>query len=304
MFIRTCGAIAMLAIAPAFAATPINETRPLAADGQVRISNVKGKVIVRTWAKPTVHVTGSLGKGVEKLDISGDARSLDIRVRYPNSRGGWNLWGRDDNRTEPTILEIMLPQRASVDVESVSADVDVQQVAGRKLEVSSVSGAVLVTASSPGEASFENVSGDTTLRITSAKVSAQSVSGDLRLSGGLTGDVDMETVSGNMELGSKGALDRLEVNSVSGDAILRTGLRPGGSVKAEALSGEVQLHLPRGTGAKLSIETFSGDIRSPAGHVDREEHGPGKSLNATLGDGRARIDVESFSGNVEISLEQ
>jgi DUF4097 and DUF4098 domain-containing protein YvlB len=259
MSIRTCGALAMLAIAPAFAATPINETRPLNADGQVRIENIKGKIVVRTWAKSQVQVTGSLGKGVEKRDISGDARSLDIQVRYPNSRGGWNLWGRDDNRTEPTTLEIMLPQRASVDIGAVSADVDVQQMAGRKLDVSAVSGNVVVTASSPGEASFENVSGDTTLRITTAKVEVTSVSGDVKLSGGLTGDVEMESVSGNIELGAK-VLDRLEVNTVSGDAVLRAGLRPAGTIKAETLCGELQLTLPRGTGARVHADTFSGDI--------------------------------------------
>jgi DUF4097 and DUF4098 domain-containing protein YvlB len=303
MSIRTRGAlIAMLAVTPAFAGTPINETRPLAADGQVHIENVKGRIIVRTWANPQVKITGTLGKGVEKLDVSGDNRSLDIRVRYPNSRGGWNLWGRDDNRTEPTELEITLPQKASVDVDSVSADVDVQQVAGRKLDVSAVSGDVIVTASSPGEASFENVSGDTTLRITTAKVEAQSVSGDLKISGGLTGDVSLETVSGNLELGAKD-LDNLEVNTVSGDAILRAALRSGGRIKAETLSGELQLMMPRATSAKLHVETFSGDISSPSGHVDREEHGPGAKLDTSLGDGRGRIELQSFSGDVQLSFE-
>ena len=302
MFIRTCSAIALLAAAPAFAATPINETRPLAADGMVRIENVKGRIVVRTWAKPEVKVTGSLGKGVDKLDISGDSRNLDIVVKYPNSRGGWNLWGRDDNRTEPTILEITLPQKASVDVGAVSADVDIQQVAGRKLDVSSVSGNVMVTASSPGEASLENVSGDVTLRITTSKLDAQSVSGDLHISGGLTGEVDVESVSGNIELGAK-ALDRLEVSSVSGDARLTFGLRPAGTVKAETLSGELELSMPRATGAKLHVETFSGDISSPSGRVEREEHGPGASLDTSFGDGRGRIDLESFSGDVRINLQ-
>ena len=302
MFIRTCSAIALLAAAPAFAATPINETRPLAADGMVRIENVKGRIVVRTWAKNEVKVTGSLGKGVEKLAITGDSRSLDISVKYPNSRGGWNLWGRDDNRTEPTILEVTLPQKASVDVGAVSADVDIQQVAGRKLDVSSVSGNVMVTASSPGEASLENVSGDVTLRITTSKLDAQSVSGDLHISGGITGEVDVESVSGNIELGAK-ALDRLEVSSVSGDARLAFGLRPAGTVDAETLSGELELTLPKATGAKLHVESFSGDIASPSGRVEREEHGPGSSLQATLGDGRGRIDLESFSGDVRINLQ-
>ena len=302
MSIRLCGALAMLAVAPAFAATPINETRPLAPDGMVRIENVKGKIVVRTWANPQVKITGSLGKGVEKLEISGDTRSLDIQVKYPNGRGGWNMWGHDDSRSEPTLLEVTLPTRASVDVDAVSADVDVQQMAGRKLDVSSVSGNVIVTASSPGEASFENVSGDTTARITTGKLDINSVSGDLHVSGGITGEVDIESVSGNIELGAK-ALDRLESNSVSGDTRLNFGLRPGGTVKAETLSGELELNMPRATSAKLSVETFSGDISSPAGRVVREEHGPGQSLDTTLGDGRGRIDLESFSGDVRISLE-
>jgi len=302
MSIRSLGAIALLASAPAFAATPINETRPLAVDGQVHVENVKGKIVVRTWANPQVRITGMLGKSAEKLEITGDARSLDIKVKYPNSRGGWNLWGRDDSRDEATDLEVMLPQHASVDIESVSADVDVQQVAGRKLEVSSVSGSVVVTASSPGEASFENVSGDTTLRITTAKVSAQAVSGDIHLQGGLDGDVGMETVSGKIDLSAK-ALNKLDVNTVSGDAILRAALRQGGAIKAETLSGELRLDLPRDTSAKLHVETFSGDINSPVGKVDREEHGPGSTLDANLGNGSGRINLESFSGDVRLNLQ-
>jgi hypothetical protein len=303
MSLRTLGALGLLAITPAFAATPINETRPLAVDGQVRIENIKGRIVVRTWAKPTVQVTGSLGKGVEKLEVSGDSRSLDIRVKYPNSRGGWNLWGRDDNRTEPTILEVTVPLRASLDIGAVSADVDVQQMAGRKLDVSSVSGDVVVTASSPGEASLENVSGDSTLRITTSKLKAQSVSGDLRISGGLSGDVDLESVSGNIDLQAK-ALDRLDVSSVSGDAILRAALRPSGHVKGETLSGELRLLMPRATSARVHVETFSGDISAgPDARIEREEHGPGKSLDTSFGRGDGRIELESFSGDVTLQLE-
>lgn len=302
MYFRILGAASLLlAVAPAFAATPINQTRPLNADGQVHIENVKGRIVVRTWAKSEVHVTGSLGKGVEKLEVSGDAHSLSIEVKYPNSHGGWNLWGRDDKRTEPSIIEVMVPQHASLDIDSVSADVDVQQMAGRKLSVSAVSGDVVVTASSPGEADFENVSGDVTLRITSNKVQAESVSGDVNLQGGLNGEVSMESVSGNLDLTAR-ALSRLQVNTVSGDLTMTTALKPAGVIKAETLSGELELNLPRSTHAKLHAETFSGDITSPSGHVDREEHGPGKSLDTTYGNGQGQIKLESFSGDVRVNL--
>ena len=298
----TIAALCAFAALPALAGTPINQTRPLDATGEVRVENVKGRIVVRTWARPEVRVTGTLGKGTEKLEVTGDGHSVEISVKYPNARGGWNFWGRSDSGSEPTILEVTIPQRASLDIQSVAADVDVQQMAGARLSVASVSGQVAVTASSPGEAEFQNVSGDTLAKITSKRVSVESVSGDVRLQGGLDGEVSMESVSGNLDLAAR-SLSELKVSSVSGDASVRTALRPGASVDAETLSGTVTLNLPRATGARLHVETFSGDIDSPAGTVKREEHGPGKSLESKLGDGRGEIRMESFSGDVRIVLE-
>ena len=287
-----------IAALPAFAGTPINQTRPLAADGSVSIENIKGRIVVRTWAQPQVRITGTLGKGAEKLEIDGDGRDLSIEVKYPDRRNGWG-WNR--NEMEPTILEITVPQKASRDIESVSAEVDVQQIAGRKLDVSSVSGNIVVTASSPGEASFENVSGNTTLRITTDNVSAESVSGDINMQGGLSGRVSMETVSGNASLIAK-TLSKLQFSSVSGDADVQAALATNGVVTGETVSGTLRLSLPKTTSAQLSIETFSGDINSPVGKVDREEYGPGKSLDARLGQGQGKIRLESFSGDVDLEL--
>lgn len=302
MLSRNVFCIAMLAAFPVMAATPINESRPLDATGQVHIGNVTGSIIVRTWNKPEVRVTGSLGKGAEKLEIDSTPGSIDIEVKYPSNSTGWNPWGRSGNKMEPTILEVTIPQRASLDINSVSANVDVQQMAGRKLSVASVSGPIVVSASSPGQAKFENVSGDITLRITTPDVEVSSVSGDVKLGGGLNGQVELESVSGNLSLLAQ-PLGKLRVSTVSGDLSLKAGLKPGGTINVESLSGEVDLNLLRNTGAKLHVETFSGDIRSPSGTVHKEDHGPGKSLDTTYGDGRGQIHVESFSGDVNITLE-
>jgi len=299
MNIRILGLVGLVAMTPAFAATPINETRPLAAEGRLSVENIKGSIIVRTWAKPEVRITGSLGKGAEKLEIDGDGSALDIEVKYPENKGGWGNW--NDNRAEPTMLEITMPQRASLSIDSVSADVDVQQMAGRELEIDSVSGNIVVTASSPGEAQIDSVSGDTTLRITTRKASVDSVSGDIRLSGGLTGVVNLESVSGNIELGAQ-VLSKLSISTVSGDSTLQFALAPAGVVKADTVSGNLVLTMPANTNAQLAVESFSGDIVSPVGKVDEEEYGPGKSLNARLGSGQGTMKLESFSGNVQLKL--
>lgn len=136
---------ALLAALPlaALAATPIDETRPLDARGNVEISNLKGRIEVRTWDKPQVHIGGSLGRGVEKLEIEGGGGSLEIKVRYPRNSS--------DRNTEPTTLVIDVPTLASLDIEGVAAEIEVTGTAGSRLEIESVSGNVTV-AGAPGSA--------------------------------------------------------------------------------------------------------------------------------------------------------
>ncbi len=288
--------LGLVAAGSALAATPINQTRPLNADGQVSVDNVKGRIVVRTWAQPQVKITGSLGAGVEKLIVEGDGRSLRIEAKYPE-RHGWKLWA-NGNDAEPSIIEVTVPQRASLDLNAVSADIDVQQTTGRKLAAESVSGEIRVTASSPGEARIETVSGNAYLRITTAKASAETVSGDIDLQGGLTGDVSLETVSGDMRLVAN-RIDSLRVDSVSGDATLQLDLTPTGSVKTDSVSGNVSLMLPRAVSARLHVETFSGDIRSDVGTVQKQD-GPGRTLDVRLEEGQADIHLETFSGDVTV----
>jgi DUF4097 and DUF4098 domain-containing protein YvlB len=292
-------ALALAHSAVANAGTPINQTRALAADGRVNISNVSGSITVRTWDKPQVQVTGTLGEGVEKLRIDGDEQSLRIEVKYPENNGGWFGMGKHVH-AEPTTLEVRVPRRASLDVDAVSADVDVDATFGRSLSIDSVSGDVRVTGSAPGEATFDNVSGDLDAHIDTAKVHAETVSGDLTVHGALTGEVNVESVSGQLTVASA-RLHRLEVSTVSGDASLHVGLDANAKVSADTVSGTLSLALPAGTGARLHAETFSGDIHSPVGHVDDEDHGPGSSLDARMGDGSADVHLESFSGDIRIT---
>ena len=85
-------AAALMAPSWALAGTPIDQSRPLAADGRVRIENVKGSVQVRTWDRPQVHVGGSLGDGVKQLLVEGSDRSRRIRPDSPPSSSRSRSW--------------------------------------------------------------------------------------------------------------------------------------------------------------------------------------------------------------------
>ena len=291
--------MALVSAPAAWAATPINQTRPLDARGHVEIENLKGRIQVRTWDRNEVKIAGSLGKGVEKLVVEGDEGSLVIRVEYPRRDGGW---GRNDN-TEPTDLIVTVPVLADLEIESVQATVDVVGVAGESLQIDSVSGDVTV-AGAPRGASIESVSGDLMLTLNSREVDASSVSGDLHLRGKLSREMSVETVSGNIEADSSGLrLRRIDASTVSGDVKVRAGLTDGGELKAESVSGDLRLTLPKALSARVSGETFSGDLHAPGASIERPKYGPGASFEHRYGGGNGQIRIETFSGDAHLILE-
>lgn len=287
------GLALVLVAAPALAATPINETRPLDATGTVKVSNLKGSVEIRTWDRNEVAVTGSLGEGVERLEVGDGGRDLTVRVRYPdNSRN-----------TEPTTLVLQVPKRASLEVQSVAASVDVQGAAGQRLEIDSVSGRVTAVGA-PGKAGIESVSGDLLLNLNSPEIAASSVSGSVSLRGRLGGRVELETVSGNIDVDSRGErIARLEGSTVSGDASVRAGIADTGRFRFESVSGDVRIALPANASARVEARTFSGDIDAPGASVTRKRYGPGASVDHSYGSGSGTIEIETFSGDVRLRVE-
>lgn len=278
---------------PAFAATPINETRSLDARGRVDISNVKGRIEVRTWDKAEVAITGSLGEGAERLQVEGDQRNLEVKVRYP----------RNSRNTEPTTLVLQVPRHASLDIEGVAATIDVAGVAGDELDIDSVSGSVTAVGA-PRSADISSVSGDLRLNLNSETVEVESVSGTIALRGRIGGEVSAETVSGDITIDTRGeAVRRFSASTVSGNAGFTGALADGGRISAESVSGNLRLTLQKALSARVHAESFSGSLSAPGVSVSRPKYGPGSSFEHSFGSGSGEIRLETFSGNAELRLE-
>ena len=285
-------ALACAALAPAWAATPIDQVRPLDPRGRVEIDNLKGRVEVRAWDRQEVRVTGSLGDGVEKLVIDGDRDELRIEVKYPNR----------SRNTEPTMLVVQVPLRAELEIETVSADIDVHGVAPRELSLQSVSGDIVANGA-PRRASVESVSGDVNLTFNSSEVEASTVSGDLVVAGRLTGEASVETVSGDLRFDSRGErLRKFSAGSVSGNIAARLALAEAGEIRMESVSGDLGLDLPKDLSAEVTGESFSGDLSAPRAKIQREDFGPGSSFHQRYGDGKGEIRLETFSGDARLRL--
>lgn len=285
-------ALACAALAPAWAATPIDQVRPLDPRGRVEIDNLKGRVEVRAWDRQEVRVTGSLGDGVEKLVIDGDRDELRIEVKYPNR----------SRNTEPTMLVVQVPLQAELEIETVSADIDVHGVAPRELSLQSVSGDIVANGA-PRRASVESVSGDVNLTFNSSEIEASTVSGDLVVAGRLTGEASVETVSGDLRFDSRGErLRKFSAGSVSGNIAARLALAEAGEIRMESVSGDLGLDLPKALSAEVIGESFSGDLSAPGAKIQREDFGPGSSFHQRYGDGKGEIRLETFSGDARLRL--
>lgn len=284
--------IACLFALPAWAATPIHETRPLAAGGRIEIDNLKGRIQVRAWDREEVRIEGSLGKGVERLVVQGDRERLEVRTRYP----------RNNRNTEPSILLLTVPRRAELDIESVAADIDVEGVAAAKLAIQSVSGDVVVAAA-PRKLDAETVSGTLRITVNSAEVDLGSVSGDVVLRGRLPGKVSAETVSGAIDVANNGERVRaLKATTVSGDARVHSALAADGEIRLESVSGDLRVIAPAALSARVAGESFSGELRAPGVRVERPKYGPGASFQARYGSGAGSVRMETFSGDAELEL--
>lgn len=260
---------AIVVALPAGAQQMVDESRPVAADAIVTFESISGSVMVSGWDRNEVHVTGTLGRGIERLDVTGGGSRLDIRVVYPH----------DCEHCGGADLEIRLPAGSRPEIETVSANIEMGSLRG-DVRAASVSGDV--TIATTGSVRAKSVSGEVSIRGAGDRLQATSVSGDVEAVMGAIADGELETVSGDI---------RVEAD-----------IAPRGRLEAHSVSGSVELLLPAGVGASFEAESFSGSIRNDLGPEARRksEHGPGRELSFQSGDGSARVYVKSFSGEVRL----
>lgn len=145
------------------------------------------------------------------------------------------------------------------------------------------------------------VSGDVVGSGIRGDTEARSVSGDVNLSDVTAKLVEAVTVSGNVDLRNVNA-DEVVAETVSGDVDFSGEIRKNGDYDMKTLSGDVIMRIPKGAGAQVSGATFSGDFHTsfPITTKATSRYTRRARLDGTIGDGSARIRVESFSGDVEL----
>jgi DUF4097 and DUF4098 domain-containing protein YvlB len=263
----------------------VDEHRPLNPDGRVYVNNVAGNVVVSSWDRNEVSVTGQLGDAVDHLEITGDPTSLNIVVKLP----------KHTHNSGDADLRLMVPPNAQLSLETVSADVGVAGTRG-PVKVTTVSGDIGLTVSSQ-QVTVQTVSGDVILHAPSTMTVANSVSGDLRMTGP-QGMLTAETVSGNVELAG-GKFTDMHLKSISGDLHLDVDFAKPAMVSGETLSGDITMHVPSDLSGTATMKNFSGEISCDAQQMTGTSSP--KRHEYVFGDGKGVVmQLSSFSGDIRV----
>jgi DUF4097 and DUF4098 domain-containing protein YvlB len=279
------------------------KTEALAKDGKVYLINISGDVEIKSWKEDQVKIdalkvseASSLDKAQENaklvtIEVTKEAGIVRIETKYPERR---NFWGGSSINVSVSY-KIWIPEKAAVDVKSVSGDVHVAVIGGAA-KINSVSGDVDILGAAgvevklvSGDVTVENVSGDAYLKAVSGDITATKVKGS----------VEVESVSGNLDL--KDVSDARTVNgkSVSGDITYVGSILAGGNYELKSHSGNVEMRIPANSAFDFEANTFSGVIDSDFQIEVVGKLSP-KEIHGTVNKGGARIRLTSFSGNIDL----
>jgi DUF4097 and DUF4098 domain-containing protein YvlB len=271
------------------AQTPIDRRLQVTPDGIVEISNVVGSVEVVAGPEREVVISGTLARDVERLDVIEESGRVRIEVVL-----------RDNSRNpDETHLEVQVPRRSELRVETVSAEVDVRGIEGEQ-QLTTVSGSI-TTEGSDSEIQVESVSGSLTVNGSKRRTQAQSVSGRVNLQG-VAGEVTAETVSGGLTVVAD-TVTRAELSSVSGGMTVRMRLDDDSRINASSTSGSVTLRLLGSAEGEYELSSFSGGVASCFGSGTPRTNGPQRELRFREGTSSARVEVETMSGRIDVCRE-
>ncbi|MGE0042208.1 MAG: DUF4097 domain-containing protein [Vicinamibacterales bacterium] len=265
-----------------------DETVDVARGTRLVLSNSAGEVVVRAWDRDAVRVEAT-HTSRERIDIQPAEGTLRVRTRS-TARGPAGLV--DYRLTVPRWMPVNLSGTyLEAGIEGTTAEVAVETVHGN-IRVNGGSGSV----------TLRSVEGTITVRKTTGRVQASTVNEGISLTD-IEGEVQADTINGDIVIENARA-SSLEVSTVNGDVTFNGTVRDQGTYRLTTHDGDIRIGLGGAPNAIVFVRSFRGDfsadfpITLPEGQSGREGS---KRFNFTLGTGAARIEVQSFSGDIDIN---
>jgi len=279
---------ALIAVVPmAACAQQIDTTVSAPPNARVEIQNFAGTVVVRTWDRPAVRV------------VSAQGRRDDVRIRGDNGVVSVTTIGKNGVPARRDY-EITVPTRAALDVGGTYTTIDIDGARG-SVSAATVQGDVTLRGGN-GVISLKSVQGGVTVQDATGHIEINGVNKGLLLRN-LDGNIAAETVNGSIVLDGIKSAD-VEAVTVNGRVTYDGTIRDGGRYRFGSHNGTVIITIPERANATIAATTYMGTFSSRfelprAAETDSKR--PRGKANFALGTGSARIEAESFQGDIVLT---
>jgi len=246
------------------------------------LNNYGGAISIRTWPKNAVH------------------------VRADHGRRDWVEFGFENNELHVTsasrlgvarqvTYDLTVPAWLPVSLSGIYNDVTIEGLQGG-IDVETVRGDIIVRKAA-GVISLRSVEGVVDLVGAKGKIDVSSVNEAVRVAD-VMGTIAAEAVNGDIHLIDVDSRD-VEATTVNGEVVYDGRILDGGSYRFATHNGDIALGLAENANATVGVATFSGDFES-AFKIQPVRAQKGHRFTFALGNGSAKIDLESFQGSIEL----
>lgn len=233
-----------------------------------------------------IEVVGTSGREARLL-VDGESRGADIY------RSGSVVRIRPGRRWEDADLTLRVPRDVEIEIDGGEGDIRVRDF-DRGVTIQTVDGDIQVDGA--GAVSAQSVDGDLTIRRVRGPVSVNTGDGDTRLDD-VGGPLSVQGIDGDIIVVGARASEVL-LSTVGGDVWYDGTVDPRGEYELATHDGDVTFAVPDGTGAQVSVFTWDGSLL-PSFPIQLRGT-LGSVAEFTLGSGSARVQLESFDGDIHL----
>jgi DUF4097 and DUF4098 domain-containing protein YvlB len=247
------------------------------------VSNFAGEVAIKTWEKDAVRVEVNHSDR-ETIDLKQGDQTLTIRSH--------SLRGAPQRSLDYAIT---VPAWMAITVAGTYTDVTMEGVGG-DVTVDATRGDIKVRGGS-GIVSLKSVQGEVTLEKAKGHIEVRALNESIHLAD-ISGDLSAETTNGSI------ILDRIDSSNVdlytvNGNISYDGALKEKGVYRMTTHNGLVAMAVSDKANATLMVRTYNGGFKSTF-PVKLDDQNPRKRFTLTLGNGSARVELESFGGTIAL----
>jgi DUF4097 and DUF4098 domain-containing protein YvlB len=251
---------------------------------RLQVQNQSGSIKVTAWDRSEMRVRAEHGTRDEiRITVRGSVVEVEAERRHGM----------------PAFVDydITVPKTMTLDLSGQEAEIEVEGVTGG-ISAESVEGGVTIRGAG-GPIEVHTVEGDIVIDGARGEIKVEGVDGDISLSN-VVGDLTVETTDGDVTLDNVDATN-VDVSTVDGDVSYVGMIKDGGRYGLSTHSGDIEVGTLAGINATVSVATFEGSFEAdPAFKVEVTNMRPGRRFSFTLGTGSARVELESFDGDITL----